>query len=276
VAVSACIGPLDDVRGVNAVPRAGGPVVSSHGSAGTTDWLRADLGDWRGLLDKGTDKAGAMVNERMQHWLRDPDFNGVRGGGPGRTPRGRAQGMAEALGRRHGHVGQSPCENKECHASMRSRVFSLGARHALSSPARWELHIPQDHTLASRTPPSPAIPELCVRRRRAAGQGRRSERRSLGCVIALGASRLGRQIDSACRACLGAAASVFQDLGKVLVHCFGRCDRRVQNREPDCIRWSRPKQEPSGSFMSKLASGGFDLMQSRSSRRIRRRSQPLR
>jgi tetratricopeptide (TPR) repeat protein/serine/threonine protein kinase len=43
------------------------------------DWLRADLNAWRGLLGKGPDKARPTVAQRMQHWLRDPDFNGVRG-----------------------------------------------------------------------------------------------------------------------------------------------------------------------------------------------------
>jgi serine/threonine protein kinase/Flp pilus assembly protein TadD len=39
------------------------------------DWLRADLDAWRGLLDKER----PAVAEQLQHWLRDPDFNGVRG-----------------------------------------------------------------------------------------------------------------------------------------------------------------------------------------------------
>jgi tetratricopeptide (TPR) repeat protein len=42
-------------------------------------WLRADLDAGRGLLDKGPNKARAVVTEKMQHWLRDSDFNGVRG-----------------------------------------------------------------------------------------------------------------------------------------------------------------------------------------------------
>jgi tetratricopeptide (TPR) repeat protein len=41
-------------------------------------WLRSDLDAWRGRLDKELDKACPAVAERMQHWLRDPDFNGVR------------------------------------------------------------------------------------------------------------------------------------------------------------------------------------------------------
>jgi serine/threonine protein kinase/tetratricopeptide (TPR) repeat protein len=39
------------------------------------DWLRADLDLRRGQLDKEP----AQVAEKMQHWLIDPDFNGVRG-----------------------------------------------------------------------------------------------------------------------------------------------------------------------------------------------------
>src|SRR5262249_17904089 len=39
------------------------------------DWLRADLDAWRRLPDQ----ARPAVAKTMQHWLRDPDFNGVRG-----------------------------------------------------------------------------------------------------------------------------------------------------------------------------------------------------
>ena len=43
------------------------------------DWLRADLEAWCGLLDRDRDKArSGHLPQRMQHWLRDPDFNGVR------------------------------------------------------------------------------------------------------------------------------------------------------------------------------------------------------
>src|SRR5262249_4291099 len=41
------------------------------------DWLHADLGAWRKLLDKEPDKARWAVAEKMQHWLADPDFAGV-------------------------------------------------------------------------------------------------------------------------------------------------------------------------------------------------------
>jgi tetratricopeptide (TPR) repeat protein len=43
------------------------------------DWLRDDLDAWRGLLDKAPTQARPIVAQMMQHWLRDPDFNGVRG-----------------------------------------------------------------------------------------------------------------------------------------------------------------------------------------------------
>jgi serine/threonine protein kinase/tetratricopeptide (TPR) repeat protein len=43
------------------------------------DWLRADLNDWRGLLDEQPDKNRAVVVERMRYWQEDIDFAGVRG-----------------------------------------------------------------------------------------------------------------------------------------------------------------------------------------------------
>jgi serine/threonine protein kinase/Flp pilus assembly protein TadD len=43
------------------------------------NWLRADLGAWRDLLDKDPAKVRPKVVQHMQHWLLDPDFNGVRG-----------------------------------------------------------------------------------------------------------------------------------------------------------------------------------------------------
>jgi tetratricopeptide (TPR) repeat protein len=42
------------------------------------DWLRADLEAWRELLKKEPGKAGP-VGKRMQYWLADSDFAGVRG-----------------------------------------------------------------------------------------------------------------------------------------------------------------------------------------------------
>jgi tetratricopeptide (TPR) repeat protein len=43
------------------------------------DWLKNDWQAWRRLLEKEPDKAGPTVGQRMRFWLRDPDFNGVRG-----------------------------------------------------------------------------------------------------------------------------------------------------------------------------------------------------
>jgi tetratricopeptide (TPR) repeat protein/serine/threonine protein kinase len=43
------------------------------------DWLRADLRAYRQELEKSADKAGPAVAQRLQHWLEDDDFVGVRG-----------------------------------------------------------------------------------------------------------------------------------------------------------------------------------------------------
>jgi serine/threonine protein kinase/Flp pilus assembly protein TadD len=43
------------------------------------DWLRADLKAYRQLMEKSADKAGPAIAQRMQHWLQDGDFSGVRG-----------------------------------------------------------------------------------------------------------------------------------------------------------------------------------------------------
>jgi serine/threonine-protein kinase len=43
------------------------------------DWLHADLGAWRKLLDKEPDKARPAVAKTIQQWLADTDFAGVRG-----------------------------------------------------------------------------------------------------------------------------------------------------------------------------------------------------
>jgi tetratricopeptide (TPR) repeat protein len=43
------------------------------------DWLRADLKAYRQVMEKSAGKAGPAVAERMQHWLQDTDFAGVRG-----------------------------------------------------------------------------------------------------------------------------------------------------------------------------------------------------
>jgi tetratricopeptide (TPR) repeat protein len=42
------------------------------------DWLRADLKAYRQLMDKSAGKAGPAIAQRMQHWLKDDDFAGVR------------------------------------------------------------------------------------------------------------------------------------------------------------------------------------------------------
>jgi tetratricopeptide (TPR) repeat protein len=42
-------------------------------------WLRADLDAWRGLLEKAPAQARPVIVQKMQHWLTDPDFAGVRG-----------------------------------------------------------------------------------------------------------------------------------------------------------------------------------------------------
>jgi serine/threonine protein kinase/Flp pilus assembly protein TadD len=43
------------------------------------DWLRADLKANGNLIDKSADKASSLILRRMQHWLQDIDFAGVRG-----------------------------------------------------------------------------------------------------------------------------------------------------------------------------------------------------
>jgi tetratricopeptide (TPR) repeat protein len=43
------------------------------------DWLRADLKAYRQLMDKAADKVSGAVAKKMQHWLQDDDFAGVRG-----------------------------------------------------------------------------------------------------------------------------------------------------------------------------------------------------
>jgi hypothetical protein len=48
-------------------------------------WLRADRESWARFLDQEPDKACPVVAQTMQHWLRAPDFNGMRDGrGAGR------------------------------------------------------------------------------------------------------------------------------------------------------------------------------------------------
>jgi tetratricopeptide (TPR) repeat protein len=43
------------------------------------DWLRADLKAYRPVMEKSAGKAGPIIAQRMQHWLQDGDFAGVRG-----------------------------------------------------------------------------------------------------------------------------------------------------------------------------------------------------
>jgi tetratricopeptide (TPR) repeat protein/serine/threonine protein kinase len=43
------------------------------------DWLRADLDVWGRLLESEPDKARPLVVQKLQHWLADTDFAGVRG-----------------------------------------------------------------------------------------------------------------------------------------------------------------------------------------------------
>ena len=42
------------------------------------DWLRADLKAYRQTMEKSADKAGPTIAQRMQHWLQDTDFAGLR------------------------------------------------------------------------------------------------------------------------------------------------------------------------------------------------------
>jgi serine/threonine protein kinase/Tfp pilus assembly protein PilF len=42
------------------------------------DWLRADLKAYRLVMEKSAGKAGPAIAQRMQHWLQDKDFIGVR------------------------------------------------------------------------------------------------------------------------------------------------------------------------------------------------------
>jgi serine/threonine-protein kinase len=43
------------------------------------DWLRADLAAWHKVLEGDRSKAAPAVRQKMQHWLQDADFAGVRG-----------------------------------------------------------------------------------------------------------------------------------------------------------------------------------------------------
>jgi serine/threonine protein kinase/Flp pilus assembly protein TadD len=43
------------------------------------DWLLADIAAWQKWFEKEPEKVRPILTERMQHWLKDTDFNGVRG-----------------------------------------------------------------------------------------------------------------------------------------------------------------------------------------------------
>src|SRR5262249_14759040 len=42
------------------------------------DWLRAELAGWDKVLQANGAAAAAAVRQKMQHWLQDADFTGVR------------------------------------------------------------------------------------------------------------------------------------------------------------------------------------------------------
>jgi tetratricopeptide (TPR) repeat protein len=43
------------------------------------DWLRADLKEYQQAMAKAADRVSGVVAQRLQHWLQDRDFAGVRG-----------------------------------------------------------------------------------------------------------------------------------------------------------------------------------------------------
>jgi serine/threonine-protein kinase len=43
------------------------------------DWLRADIKAYQQSMQIAGDKGGPTIAKRMQHWLQDDDFAGVRG-----------------------------------------------------------------------------------------------------------------------------------------------------------------------------------------------------
>jgi tetratricopeptide (TPR) repeat protein len=55
------------------------------------DWLRADLAAWGRLLEKQPDQARPLVQQKMQHWQADLDFDGVRGDELARLPEAERQ-----------------------------------------------------------------------------------------------------------------------------------------------------------------------------------------
>jgi tetratricopeptide (TPR) repeat protein len=49
-------------------------------------WLRADLAQYAQLVEKGPEPGRAAVQQRLQHWQKDPDFAGVRGDALAKLP----------------------------------------------------------------------------------------------------------------------------------------------------------------------------------------------
>jgi Flp pilus assembly protein TadD len=81
------------------------------------DWLHADLAAWRRLLEKEPDTARPAVAQTMQHWLKGPDFAGVRGAAAlgklpeaERTPWQKLWQEVEALGRRAADPARPPAD----------------------------------------------------------------------------------------------------------------------------------------------------------------------
>ena len=45
----------------------------------TLEWLRADLAYWARQAESDSPQARLVVQKKLEHWRRDPDFSGVRG-----------------------------------------------------------------------------------------------------------------------------------------------------------------------------------------------------
>ena len=73
------------------------------------DWLRADLKAYQQVLEKSAGKAGPAIAQRMQHWLKDDDFAGVRGEEAlAKLPESERRRMAEIMGHGRRHAGPGP------------------------------------------------------------------------------------------------------------------------------------------------------------------------
>jgi hypothetical protein len=57
----------------------------------TLTWARADLRNYAPLVDKNENSTRTLVQGRMQHRQRDPDFAGVRGDGLAKLPEAERQ-----------------------------------------------------------------------------------------------------------------------------------------------------------------------------------------